>query len=123
MSWNASVTKRDRAAGVDGITTQAMRQREAEELPVVERLLREDRYEPQPVRRVWIEKPGSREKRPLGIPTVRDRIVQQALRAVIEPIFERDFSDQSYGFRPGRSAQYCCFSTEQLLWQLSSVSA
>ena len=119
----ASVTKRDRAAGVDGITTQAMRQREAEELPVIERLLSEDRYEPQPVRRVWIEKPGSREKRPLGIPTVRDRIVQQALRAVIEPIFERDFSDQSYGFRPGRSAQYCCFSTEQLLWQLSSVSA
>ncbi len=82
----ASVTKRDRAAGVDGITTQAMRQREAEELPVIERLLREDRYEPQPVRRVWIEKPGSREKRPLGIPTVRDRIVQQALRAIIKRV-------------------------------------
>lgn len=110
-----SVTKRDRAAGVDGITTQAMRQRGAEELPVIERLLREDRYEPQPVRRVWIEKPGSREKRPLGIPTVRDRIVQQALRAVIEPIFERDFSDQSYGFRPGRSARAAVARVEEQL--------
>jgi RNA-directed DNA polymerase len=111
----ASVTRKDRAAGVDGITTQAMRQREAEELPVIERLLREDRYEPQPVRRVWIDKPGSREKRPLGIPTVRDRIVQQALRAVIEPIFERDFSAHSYGFRPGRSAQAAVARVEEQL--------
>ena len=111
----ASVTRKDRAAGVDGITTQAMRQREAEELPVIERLLREDRHEPQPVRRVWIDKPGSREKRPLGIPTVRDRIVQQALRAVIEPIFERDFSAHSYGFRPGRSAQAAVARVEEQL--------
>jgi RNA-directed DNA polymerase len=92
-----------------------MRQREAGELPVIERLLREDRYEPRPVRRVWIDKPGSREKRPLGIPTVRDRIVQQALRAVIEPIFERDFSDQSYGFRPGRSARAAVARVEEQL--------
>ena len=111
----ASVTKRDRAAGIDGITTQAMRQREVKELPVIERLLREDRYEPQPVRRVWIEKPGSREKRPLGIQTVRDRIVQQALRIIIEPIFERDFSGQSYGFRPGRSAQAAVARVEEQL--------
>jgi len=111
----ASTTKRDRAAGIDGITTQAMRQREAEELPIIERLLCEERYEPQPVRRVWIEKPGSREKRPLGIPTVRDRIVQQALRIIIEPIFERDFSTQSYGFRPGRSAQAAVARVEEQL--------
>jgi RNA-directed DNA polymerase len=111
----ASVTQRDRAAGVDGITTQAMRQREAEELPVIERLLREDRYEPRPVRRVWIDKPGSREKRPLGIPTVRDRIVQCALRAVIEPIFERDFSAHSYGFRPGRNARAAVARVEEQL--------
>jgi RNA-directed DNA polymerase len=112
----ATVTKKDRAAGVDGITTQAMRQRGAEEeLPVIERLLREDRYEPRPARRVWIDKPGSREKRPLGIPTVRDRIVQCALRTVIEPIFERDFSAHSYGFRPGRSARAAVARVEEQL--------
>ena len=57
------------------------------------------------MKRVWIDKPGSTEQRPLGIPTVRDRVVQAALRLVIEPIFECDFHEHSYGFRPGRSAQ------------------
>ena len=57
------------------------------------------------MKRVWIDKPGSTEQRPLGIPTVRDRVVQAALRLVIEPIFESDFHEHSYGFRPGRSAQ------------------
>lgn len=62
-------------------------------------------YRPDAVKRVWIDKPGSTEQRPLGIPTVRDRVVQAALRLVIEPIFESDFHEHSYGFRPGRSAQ------------------
>ena len=57
------------------------------------------------MRRVWIPKPGSTEKRPLGIPTVRDRVVQTALRHVLEPIFERDFAEHSYGFRPGRGCK------------------
>jgi retron-type reverse transcriptase len=52
-----------------------------------------------------IEKPGSREKRPLGIPTVRDRVAQAALRHVLEPNFERDFAEQSYGFRPKRGCK------------------
>jgi RNA-directed DNA polymerase len=101
----ATVVARAGAPGVDGRTTEAVAARAEEELATITRLLRENRYEPQPVRRVWIEKLGSREKRPLGIPTVRDRIVQSALLHVLEPIFERDFADTSYGFRPGRNAQ------------------
>ena len=61
--------------------------------------------DPQAVRRVWIPKPGSKEKRPLGIPTVEDRVVQAALLNVLEPIFERDFAEQSYGFRPKRGCK------------------
>jgi RNA-directed DNA polymerase len=63
-------------------------------------------YQPQAVRRKWIAKGGkSKEKRPLGIPTVRDRVVQAAMRHVMEPIFERDFAEHSYGFRPGRGCK------------------
>src|SRR5690606_4240224 len=67
--------------------------------------LKEQSYQPGTVKRVWIPKPGSSEKRPLGIPTVRDRVVQQAAKMVIEPIFEKDFNDSSHGFRPGRGCQ------------------
>jgi group II intron reverse transcriptase/maturase len=66
--------------------------------------LKEGRYRPLPARRVFIPKPGSSEQRPLSIPTVRDRIVQAALRIVLEPIFEADMLDCSFGFRPRRSA-------------------
>lgn len=96
------VTANGGAAGVDHVTTEEFhRQREAN-LEKLQQQLRDGNYRPQAIRRVWIPKPGSREQRPLGIPTVRDRTVQAALRQAIEPIFERDFAEQSYGFRPGR---------------------
>ncbi len=99
-----TVTARKGAAGIDGQRTEAVEKRAEAELALIERLLREGRYEPRAVRRVMIDKPGSSEKRPLGIPTVRDRIVQSAMLHILEAIFERDFSENSYGFRPGRNA-------------------
>jgi RNA-directed DNA polymerase len=89
------------AAGVDHVTVDAFETRLEKNLRRLERALREETYRPQAVRRTYIPKPGSKEKRPLGIPTVRDRVVQGAVRHVLEPIFERDFAEHSYGFRPG----------------------
>jgi RNA-directed DNA polymerase len=109
------VTARKGAAGVDGQTTQAFATREVEEVAIITRLLREGRYEPRPVKRQWIEKPGSKDLRPLGIPTVRDRVVESALLYVMEPIFEIGFAEHSYGFRPGRGARQAVERVEHLL--------
>jgi RNA-directed DNA polymerase len=79
--------------------------------------LADDSYRPQAVRRHWITKLGSKEQRPLGIPTVRDRVAQAALRAVLEPIFERDFAAQSYGFRPKRGCKDALRRVDTLLKQ------
>ncbi len=110
-----AVVRNAGAPGLDGQSTEAVAARAEEELVVIERLLREARYEPEAVKRVWIEKVGSKDKRPLGLPTVRDRIVQKALQIVLEPIFEKDFAAHSYGFRPARSARAAVERVEELL--------
>jgi RNA-directed DNA polymerase len=84
-------------------------------LPTLQEKLKNDAYQPQPVQRVWIPKMGSKELRPLGISPVEDRVVQMALRNVIEPIFENVFAEHSYGFRPGISAKMALARVVQLL--------
>jgi len=91
--------------GVDHVTVEQFEAHLDEELDRLYWSLREGTYRPQAIRRAWIDKLGSREKRPLGIPTVRDRVVQAALRNVLEPLYERDFAEHSYGFRPNRGAK------------------
>jgi RNA-directed DNA polymerase len=92
------------APGVDHVTIAMYAQRLDANLAALSAALRDGTYRPQPIRRHWIPK-GPRERRPLGIPTVRDRVVQTALRLVLEPIFDATFAPHSYGFRPQRSTK------------------
>jgi RNA-directed DNA polymerase len=103
------------SAGADAQTVGHFARQAEEELSRLGQQLHEGTYRPQPVRRAWIPKPGSTEKRPLGIPAVRDRIVQGALRHVLEPIFEAEFAGHSYGFRPGRGAKDALRRVDTLL--------
>lgn len=92
-------------AGYDGLSVAFYAKDADTHLQQLHRELVDGSYDVRPVLRVWIDKPGSSEQRPLGIPTVRDRIVQTALLLVIAPIFEAEFCELSFGFRPGRSAK------------------
>jgi RNA-directed DNA polymerase len=103
------------SAGADAQTVAHFARHAEVELARLHEQLRDGTYHPQPARRAWIPKPGSNEKRPLGIPAVRDRIVQAALRHVMEPIFETDFAEHSYGFRPGRGAKDALRRVDRLL--------
>jgi group II intron reverse transcriptase/maturase len=113
--------------GIDAQTIEAIEAGGVETfLAAVQTELREERYRPQAVRRVWIPKPGKPEKRPLGIASVRDRVVQTAAKLVLEAIFEADFRNCSYGFRPKRSAHQArerirkAITAEQCRWVLDA---
>jgi RNA-directed DNA polymerase len=94
------------SAGVDHKTIAQFESQLEAELAYVAKTLRDGTYRPMAVKRVYIPKPGKpEEKRPLGIPSVRDRVVQTAVRNVIEPIFEKDFAEHSYGFRPRKGTK------------------
>jgi RNA-directed DNA polymerase len=101
-AWKAVKVNRG-SGGIDGITIEKFEIQADMYLREIQRLLKENRYEPDPVLRTYIEKDNGK-LRPLGIPTIRDRVTQQAVRQVIEPIFEKHFYNHSYGFRKGCSA-------------------
>lgn len=102
-------------AGVDGQSIRQFTGNLSQELERLQRELKAGQYRPQPVRRHWILKAGGTEKRPLGIPAVRDRVVQGAIQNVMEPILERRFAEHSYGFRPGRGCKDALRRVDRLL--------
>lgn len=104
LAWE-KVRQNAGACGVDGITIAQFGKDSQTRLLAVKEHLSKGSYQPKPVKRARIPKPGSRQTRPLGIPTVTDRVVQQAVRMVLEPIYEHRFAEHSYGFRPERSCR------------------
>jgi RNA-directed DNA polymerase len=101
----------------DGRKCRRYAEQSAQRLPILQGLLQSDRYQPKPAQRIWIPKLGSKEMRPLGIPEVENRVVEMAIRNVIEPIFEHSFAPHSYGFRPGRGAKDALRRVRELLRQ------
>jgi RNA-directed DNA polymerase len=102
------------SAGIDKVSIEKFEHKAQIYLEELHLSLKEQRYNPQPVKRVYIPKAGGK-KRPLGIPVVKDRIVQTAIKMVIEPIFENEFLDNSYGFRPNRGCKDALREVDYLL--------
>ena len=114
QAWE-EVRRNGGSAGVDGVSIEDVEREGAEQfLSQIAQDLKAGTYRPRPVLRVYIFKPDGKQ-RPLGIPTIRDRIVQQACKLVIEPIFEANFRENSYGFRPKRSAQQAVSEVKKAL--------
>ena len=111
----AAVKANQGAAGVDHVSIEDYAAKLETNLAGLSESLRTGSYRPQAIRRHYIPKPGSQERRPLGIPTVQDRVVLTALRMLLEPIFERDFAAQSYGFRPNRGCKDALRRVDELL--------
>lgn len=101
----------------DGRKCRRYAEQSAQRLPPLEAKLKSGQYQPKPVQRIWIPKLGSKELRPLGVPEVENRVVEMAVRNVIEPLFEHSFAEHSYGFRPGRGAKDALRRVDQLLKQ------
>ncbi len=114
LAWE-KVESNAGSSGVDNMTIGCFAKDCRRRLLAIKEQLRLGTYQPSPVKRSWIDKAGTSEKRPLGIPTVADRIVQTALRMVIEPIFEHRFAEHSYGFRPGRGCKDALRRVQHLL--------
>ena len=115
LAGYSKVAANQGAPGVDHVTVEAFGNELEANLGKLMQSLRDGSYQPQAIRRTYIPKPGSSEQRPLGIPTVRDRVVQAAVRYVVEPIFEKEFAAYSYGFRPGRGCKDALRRVDALL--------
>lgn len=113
MAWQ-KVRKNKGAAGVDKITISRFEAKKIEYLKELELELKIGTYQPNAVKRVYIPK-GQGKKRPLGIPSTKDRVAQQAIKMVLEPIFEKEFLDMSYGFRPNKGAQMAIEEVNRLI--------
>ncbi len=103
LSWCYGELKVGKAPGIDGVGVISYGENLEENLKDLVERMKTKKYRPQPVKRVLIPKPGKKEKRGLGIPTVEDKLVQIMMKKILEAIFEQDFVDFSYGFRPKRS--------------------
>jgi group II intron reverse transcriptase/maturase len=120
FNWNnlksasRKVVQNKGSGGIDGMSVEKWVEKEDRHLSHLRKQLIEDTYRSKPVKRSYIDKPGSKKKRPLGVPVVKDRACQQATHNVLSPVFEEYFHEDSYGFRPGRSTHMAARRVEEI---------